>query len=90
MIEDFFSTGRAADVVMAALVFEALWLRTRGWSVRSLLAMLGPAVCFVLALRAALTGADWWWIAIALAASLPFHLIDLRGRIERRQGVPKE
>ena len=35
----------------------------------------------VLALRAALTGADWPAIALPLALALPVHLFDLRGRL---------
>ena len=36
-----------------------------------------PGACLLLALRAALTGAGWPWIAAALAASFPFHIADL-------------
>ena len=39
-----------------------------------------PAL-IVLGLRAALTGADWWWIALPLGLSLPLHLLDLRARL---------
>jgi hypothetical protein len=39
----------------------------------------------IVALRLALTDADWPWIALALAASFPPHLIDVsRGRNEVR------
>jgi hypothetical protein len=34
----------------------------------------------LLALRAALTGLAWPWIALALAASFPAHLADLARR----------
>jgi hypothetical protein len=34
-----------------------------------------------LGLRAALVGADWWMVALPLAASLPLHLMDLRKRL---------
>lgn len=38
----------------------------------------------MLGLRAALTGADWWWIALPLGLSLPLHLYDLAGRLAAR------
>ena len=39
-----------------------------------------PGAVMMLALRAALTGADWQWVAIWLTVSLPLHLADLRHR----------
>jgi hypothetical protein len=41
---------------------------------------LAPGACLVLAVRAAMTGAGWMWIALWLLASLPFHLADLARR----------
>jgi hypothetical protein len=82
MIEAFFASGHAADVILGVLLIEAAWLRlARRWSWGAVAALLGPAALIVLGLRAALTGADWWWIALPLAASLPLHLMDLRGRL---------
>ena len=43
-----------------------------------------PGALLVLALRAALVGADWRWIALPLALSWPFHLIDVRRRLTSR------
>ncbi|NCP13393.1 MAG: hypothetical protein GW858_04415 [Sphingomonadales bacterium] len=63
------------------LAIEAVWLRrVRGWSGRAIAGLLGPAALIVLGLRAALVGAQWWWVALPLAASLPLHLMDLRTR----------
>ena len=82
MIEALFTSGHAADVILGVLLIEAAWLRlARRWSWGAVAALLGPAALIVLGLRAALTGADWWWIALPLAASLPLHLMDLRGRL---------
>jgi hypothetical protein len=81
MIEAFFASGHAADAVLAVLALEAAWLRRRGWSWRAIARCLGAAVFIVLAVRAALVGAGWWWIALALGASLPFHLADLADRL---------
>ncbi len=79
---DFFASGHAADLILGVLLIEALWLRLgRGWGWGAIAGLLGPAALIVLGLRAALTGAAWWWIALPLAASLPLHLADLRSRL---------
>jgi hypothetical protein len=82
MIEQLFASGHAADVILAVLAIEAVWLRiARGWSITAILGLLGPAALIVLGLRAALTGAAWWWIALPLAVSLPLHLKDVSARL---------
>ena len=79
---DFFASGHAADFILGVLLIEAAWLRlSRGWSWAALAGLLGPAALIVLGLRAALVGADWWMVALPLAASLPLHLMDLRKRL---------
>ncbi len=83
MIEAFFASGHAADLILGVLLAEAAWLRAaRRWSWGRVLGLIGPAALIVLGLRAALTGAEWWWIALPLAASLPLHLMDLRTRLD--------
>ena len=81
-MEALFSSGHAADIVLAALLIEAIWLRWRGWHVGDVLTMLLPAALIVLGLRAALTGAAWWWISAPIALSFPVHIADVvrRGR----------
>ena len=81
MIEHLFASGHAADIVIAVLALEGLWLRRRGWSLARIARVLGPAVFIVLAVRAALVGAPWYWVACALAASFPLHVLDLRARL---------
>ncbi|MEM6475916.1 MAG: hypothetical protein AAF687_07095 [Pseudomonadota bacterium] len=82
----FFASGHAADLVLAVLALEAVWLTlAKGWRWVSIAGLIGPAVFIVLALRAALVGAGWEWVALLLALSLPLHLMDLRGRL-RVQG----
>ncbi|WP_298301247.1 hypothetical protein [uncultured Erythrobacter sp.] len=81
MIESFFANGHAADLVLAVLALEAAWLKVRGWSIAKIIGLVGPAVFIVLALRAALVGAGWEWVAILLALSFPLHLLDLRERL---------
>lgn len=85
MIETFFSSGHAADVVLSVLALEAAWLKLRGWRWGEVAGLLGPAVLIVIGLRAALIGADWWWVSLPLALSLPLHLYDLRGRLRAKQ-----
>lgn len=80
MFESLFASGHAADLVLGVLLVEAVWLKTRGWSFTRIIGLVGPAVFIVLALRAALVGAGWEWVAVLLALSFPLHLIDLRAR----------
>lgn len=83
LTEILFDNGHAADVILGVLAIEAAWLRSaKGWSWRAIVGLLGPATLIVLGLRAALVEADWWWIALPLAASLPLHLMDLRMRFK--------
>lgn len=79
-MESFFTSGRAIDVVLAVLAAEAAWLAFRRRRLLAILASLMPAVLMMLALRAALTGMAWPWIALPLAAAFPVHLLDLRLR----------
>lgn len=84
VIESLFASGHAADVVLGVLALEGVWLGfAKRWRAAEIAALLGPAVLIVLGLRAALVGADWWWVALPLAASLPLHLYDLRSRLTR-------
>ncbi len=86
MLGEFFSSGRAADLVLAVMLIEGIalcWLRQRsakGPTPATIIIGLLPGACLVLALRGALVGAWWGWIALALSASLFAHLADLRRR----------
>ena len=77
----FFASGHAVDLVLAVVAaeFVVLSVRRRGPMLDRVLA-LAPGVCLLLALRGALTGAGWPWVALALAASFPFHIADLSRR----------
>ena len=85
--QHLFASGLAADIILAVLLIEGVWLRRHGWRWHEIAGLLGPAALIVLGLRGALTGADWWWIAGPLAASLPLHLLDLRKRVAPRSDV---
>jgi hypothetical protein len=80
----FFANGHAVDLILVIMALEAGWLlATRRMTPYPLLLVFGPGVCILLAARAALVGAGWWWIALALAVSFPLHLLDLRRRLVR-------
>ncbi|CAL1692783.1 hypothetical protein MMB232_02965 [Brevundimonas subvibrioides] len=80
----FFASGHAVDLILAIMAVEAGFLLiTRRMTTYALLLVFGPGVCILLGARAALVGAEWWWISLALAASFPLHLLDLRRRLSR-------
>lgn len=87
-MEDFFASGRAVDVVLAVLLFEALWLKLRGSSWRDILPALVPAVLMMIALRAGLTGMPWPYVSLPLAAAFPIHIYDLKRRGMLRKDNP--
>ena len=64
-MEEFFRSGLVADVILAVMIAEASLLLVyrkltgRGLAAADLVAMLLAGACLVLALRAALTGAQW-------------------------------
>ena len=81
-----FASPHIVDLVLAVIVLEFAWLqlrpgapRNRGATLDRALA-LAPGACLLLAVRAALAGMAWPWTPLCLAASLPFHLADLRRR----------
>ena len=76
----FFAQGHAVDVVMGVMAIELVWLIARGRKPITVVLTIAPGACMMLALRAALTGAGWHWVALALTVSLPAHLADLRHR----------
>lgn len=88
-LADFFSSGRAVDVVLAVMALEAIALgiyfraTSRGIPLVDLLFNLATGACLLFALRAALTGRPWTWVAAGLSASLVGHLLDLSRRWRR-------
>ena len=80
-----FASGHAVDIVLIVMIVEAVWLATRDkWAVADIAACILPGALMMLALRAALTGAGWPWVALFLTLSLPVHLADLRRRRSTR------
>lgn len=85
--------GRLIDLIIWLTAAEGIflvayhWRTGRGLSPPDVLANLLAGVCLLLAVRAALVGAAWGWVAAALAAALVAHLADLSRRWRR---VPAE
>jgi hypothetical protein len=95
-VAELFATGRVVDLILVLMAAEGALLmvlraRTgRGLAPADLALNLLAGACLLLALRAALVGAGWGWVALGLAAALPAHLIDLRRRLAasaRQDGV---
>lgn len=73
-----YGEGHAVDLVFGCLLLEAVWLtQWRGWTPRAAILCLLPGAILLLALRAALVGLAWPWIALALLLSFPAHLADV-------------
>jgi hypothetical protein len=74
-MQDWFANGRVAELALLLLALEgAVLLALRRGPVSPLLAFLGAGAALLLALRAALLGLWWGWVAFWLAVSLPAHL----------------
>ena len=92
-ISTFFVDGKIADLVLAVMLVEALVLvaisrRAQSTlSATSIVLALLPGFFLVLALRAALVHAQWFWIALALTGALITHLIDMRMRFQSRAAL---
>lgn len=88
-IREFFGSGRIVDLVLAMMIVEAIALglyfrfTARGIPFTDLLINLASATCLLVALRAALTGQSWIWVASGLVASMFGHLLDLSRRWRR-------
>ncbi|HPG79381.1 MAG TPA: hypothetical protein PLX45_01955 [Piscinibacter sp.] len=88
-MDTLFASGRAADIVLAVLAIEAIVLSLRharsgaGPPPRVFAPMIGAGVLLVLALRCALTGAPWPWIALLLSGGGAVHAVDLWQRWRR-------
>ena len=76
-----FASGHAVDIVLAVIAIELVWLvGSKRWRVSDAVLRLGPGALMLVALRGALTGHDWRWIALPLLLSFPLHLADLARR----------
>jgi hypothetical protein len=86
MLEQIVTSGRIVDVIAAIMVVEVIIClalkrhSARGLSLAEISTMALAGFFLLLALRAALTSADWRWIALFLLGSLIAHLFDLKMR----------
>ena len=84
-MEALLHSPRVIDPILLLVILEVLWYvayRRRGGAVRGgLLPTLAAGACLLLALRVALAGAAWQWIALCLMAGLVAHLFDLTSRM---------
>jgi hypothetical protein len=86
MLQQIITSGRIVDVIVAIMVIEVMvcvvwrWHSARGPSLAEISTMVLAGFFLLLALRVALTSADWRWIALFLLGSLIAHLFDLKLR----------
>lgn len=79
-----FASGRAADLILAIMAVELVWLVvSRRMAALEAVGLIVPGMLIVVGLRGALTGAAWPWISAPLALALPVHMLDLRARLRR-------
>jgi hypothetical protein len=83
LMTEFFVTGRAIDLILAMVVMEGAglvayrWKTGRGIASLDVVANLLAGASLMLALRCALAGAGWRWIALWMSAALLAHIADL-------------
>lgn len=84
------ASGRLVDLILVFMMLEVIALliyrarSNRGMDLLDIVLSLIPGAFLLLALRAALTGLPWFWIALALTAALPSHLLDIARRSQLR------
>lgn len=89
-MEPLLASGRLFDLIIAGVVVEAvlLWQLHRHWhvgpSLSSVLPNLAAGALLMLAVRLAITDAQWTFIAATLAAALAAHLVDLAIRFKTK------
>ncbi|MFD2184423.1 hypothetical protein [Rhodoplanes azumiensis] len=83
---ELFASGRMIDLILALVVVEAVALAVlhritgRLPPLSRLLPNLAAGAFLLVAVRAALVGADWIWIAACLVAALMAHIADILTR----------
>ena len=89
----FFTSGRVVDVALVCLAAEAIAfaishrIGPRDSDLPALLANSLAGALLLLALRAALTGSWWGWIALALTGALLAHALELQQRLAGKLAV---
>jgi hypothetical protein len=77
-MQDLIASGRIVDIILVVMLLEmGVLLATRRLPAADIAFMMLPGACLLLALRAALVGAPWGYVAASLAASFVAHMIDV-------------
>lgn len=90
-MDKFFASGSAVVAVLALMFVEWIGLilvrKKMGIVIGpvELLVSLSAGAAILLALREALRGAPWQWVALWLVVSLICHLFDLKLRLATRR-----
>ncbi len=93
-MEDFVQSGRLTDIILVIMAVEVvavsffLWRRNQGLGVVSFVASLMSGASLILALRAALTDAGWYYVALYVTASLLAHLAEIAIRVVLARQTP--
>ncbi|RKT43408.1 hypothetical protein [Thiocapsa rosea] len=80
---ELFESGRLIDLILGLVVVEAIALTLfnrltgKGVAPRDLVGLLLAGAFLLVAVRFALTGAEWIWIGLWLGLALIAHLADL-------------
>jgi hypothetical protein len=88
-VASWIASGRLVEVILALVVLEGAglslhhWLTGRGPDPRRVGPTLLSGFCLLVALRAALVGSGWMWVASALTGALLAHVADLALRWPR-------
>ncbi len=86
---ELFATGHVVDGILILMLAEWIGLSLLGrrspqaMPAIALLVSLGAGAALLLALRAALIGASWRWIALWLAVAFLMHGLDMNFRWSR-------
>ena len=92
VFESLIASGRIVDIMVLVVVAEVVAItlyRSRtgsGIPFVPLILNVGAGGSLMLALRAALIGSGWHWIAVFLLTSLVFHVADQANRWQGRTG----
>ncbi len=85
-MEQLFTSGRIIDVILLIMLAEYLTLRlylgrgANGAALSGIGLYLLSGASLLLALRIALTGGSWVWVACCITAAGAWHALDLRRR----------
>jgi hypothetical protein len=84
LILAFYTSPHLIDLILVFTLLEGVILaRWRKLPARTVTIMLLPGLCLLLGIRAAMAGAAWPWVPIALTGALVTHFFDLRDRFRR-------